>query len=255
MAEAFQVQAKPEAGHRSGYYARQTVAVFATTLALAACTPKSHESAPSSSATSLPSSAPTALKTSPPTATHSPSPTERSESPSGEGLAGCKPYFDLSKYHDHEYEVCTAYVANSAEIALQGLYKFGNSRYTALADTARHHFETRYWDGPRQTIEHEVDSWPKTWSVVGNEVDQSVDILSVTSDLKADRGLVHAQENWEVMSPDGSLLYSEPSHNKDITLCRGKLPGHILHEWVVVSFTANPTFDCIAFDTAHSLEP
>jgi len=37
-------------------------------------------------------------------------------------------------------------------------------------------------------------------------------------------------------------------------MCRGKLPGHLLHEWVVVKFVRDPKFNCIAFDKTPPLE-
>ena len=171
------------------------------------------------------------------------------------GVTGCEPYFDLSKYKDHEYEVCVAYISNSAEIALQGLYKFGNSRIGYLSDAAKHHFETRYWNQPRQAIEQEVASWPKTSDVTGNKVEDSITLVSVTSSLAADRGLVQTRESWQVTAPDGTILHNEPLHTKDITMCRGRLPGHPLHEWMVVATSQQPNFDCIGFDKSNGIAP
>jgi len=73
-------------------------------------------------------------------------------------LSDCVPYFDTNHYRNHEGEVCTAYLANSAEVALQGFYKFGNNRRSYESGPARHHFRTRYYSGPRQAIERDVDS-------------------------------------------------------------------------------------------------
>lgn len=231
-------------------------APFLAGVTLVACTPgvspnasattitvtKTSESSPSvtASANTATASATTALSTSP------------AKVP---GLAGCEPYFDTTKYVNHEYEVCTAYVVNSAQIALQGFYKFGNNRASYASDLARHHFETRYWDQPRQNIEQRVDSWPKTDSLFGNEVESSVTVLVVSADLTADRGLVQTEENWQVTSPNGATLYNQSAQVQDTTLCRGRLPGHLLHEWVVVSDSSQPNFDCRGFDAAHDLTP
>ena len=171
-----------------------------------------------------------------------------------DGLRDCASYVD-SKYRNHEAEVCTAYVANSAEVALQGFYKFGNNRRSYLYDPARHHFETRYWGGPRQAIEREVDGWPTTKSFFGNKVKERVGVVSVSSNLKADRGLVRTRESWTVTSPTGQVLHREGSHIRNVTMCRGKLPGHVLHEWMVVKYQRDPNFNCIAFDRRHDIKP
>lgn len=171
------------------------------------------------------------------------------------GLSDCAPYFDTSRYHNHEYEVCTAYIANSAEIALQGFYKYGNNRVSYLADAARHHFKTRYWAGPRRTIEREVDSWPTTRGFTGNRVREDIDLVSLSSNLKADRGVLRTRENWRVTSPTGRILHDEPRHIRNVTMCRGRLPGHPLHAWFVVKFSRDPSFDCITFDKRHNLQP
>lgn len=181
--------------------------------------------------------------------------TEADTPASAVSLNGCVPYANISKYRNHEYEVCTAYVANSAQIALQGFYKFGNNRSSFLADSAKHHFETRYWEQPRQSIEQEVDSWPKTKSIFGNRVAENIDIASVSSSLKADRGLLRTSESWEVTTPSGETLHHESRHFKNITMCRGKLPGHVLHEWVVVKFIRDPQFNCVTFDKQHGIAP
>jgi hypothetical protein len=171
------------------------------------------------------------------------------------GLSDCTRYFDVSTYRNHEGEVCTAYVANSAEVALQGFYKFGNNRVSYLASPARHHFQTRYWGGPRRSIEREVDSWPSTDKLLGNKVKESIDVVSVSSNLKADRGLVRTRESWKVTAPNGDTLHQEAKHTRDVTMCRGRLPGHILHEWMVVKYSRDPTYDCIAFDKRHDITP
>ena len=170
-------------------------------------------------------------------------------------LSDCAPYFDTSHYRNHEGEVCTAYVANSAGVALQGFYKFGNNRRSYESGPARHHFRTRYYSGPRQAIERDVDSWPTTRSFFGNKVKESIDVVSVSSSLKADRGLVKTKESWRVIAPDGDVLHNEPRHTRNITMCRGKLPGHLLHEWVVVKLSRDPGYNCRAFDRRHDFAP
>jgi hypothetical protein len=172
-----------------------------------------------------------------------------------EGLAGCAPYFDTATFTNHEYEVCTAYVVNSADIALQAFYKLGNNSIGLSAETARSHFETRYYDQPRQAIEQEVASWPTTSGIFGNSVEQSVTVMSLSSNESQDRGVLQTQESWKVTAQNGTVLLDEPMKIKDITMCRGRLPGHPLHEWAVVENVQNPNFDCIGFDQTHGLEP
>ena len=58
----------------------------------------------------------------------------RAEPAQASGLTDCEPYFDVTKYRNHQYEVCSAYVGNVAMVALQGFYKFGNNRFTYLSN-------------------------------------------------------------------------------------------------------------------------
>lgn len=174
---------------------------------------------------------------------------------SAAALGDCAPYTDPARDTNHELEVCTAYMGNSAEVALQGIYKFGNNRASYLADGAKHHFETRYYAGPRQAVEKRVRSWPKTSSFTGNRVAEDVDLVSLSSNLQADRAVLKTRESWKVTSPDGKVLYREPRHNRDITMCRGRLAGHPLHEWFVVSYLRKPKYDCIGFDKHHGIKP
>lgn len=212
----------------------------------------SRHPATSASAFAEPTPTQSAPETNPPDVTVTGTPTEAN---GAEGLLGCKQYFNLSKYPDHEYEACTAYVVNSAEIALQAFYKFGNSRIGYQADAARHHFETRYWGDARQTVENEVDAWPKTSNLTGNMVDMNVTVLSLTSNLKADRAILQTQESLMVTEKRGVVLHNESSDAKDVTMCRGALKGHPLHEWFVVSYNHQPDFDCIGFDKSNGLQP
>lgn len=171
------------------------------------------------------------------------------------GLAGCKRYFNLSKYRNHEYEACTAYVSNASTVALGGLYKFGNNRIGYLSGAARHHFETRYWGDARQMIESRVDDWPKVSNLTGNRVHMNLSVLSLSSNLKKDRALLQTQEAAMVTEKHGQVIYDEASQTKDVTLCRGTLPGHPLHEWFVVSYSREPDFNCVGFDKANGLKP
>jgi len=250
------IEVKPSRHHRL----RLLLAPVLAGLTLAACTTGSGSSIGSAAPTQSvhQTSRGTVTASVSPTTNVRPQPTSSSttsKQPTVEGLAGCAPYFDLAKYPNHEYEVCTAYINNSAQIALQGFYKFGNSTIGYLSAAARHHFETRYWNQPRQAIEQRVDAWPKTTKFTGNRVEQTVTLLSLSSSEQADRGVLKTEESWKVTAPDGSVLYNEPLHQKEATLCRGKLPGHPLHEWVVVSNSQIPDYNCIGFDAAHGLKP
>lgn len=171
------------------------------------------------------------------------------------GLPGCLAYSDLSRFHNHEYEVCTAYIANSSELARQGFYQFGNNNVTWLSDAAKHHFETRYWDQARQNIEQAVVSWPKTNDFGGNDVSSSITLTSLSSNLKTDRAVLQTQESWKVTAPDGTVQLNQPMQTVNVTMCRGRLPGHLLHEWVVVGFSQMSSFDCVSFDKANNIQP
>lgn len=240
----------------------RALVVAATVLAgltLVACTGSTKPSPDArNSVTTLPSTsfstapAPTIIQT---PAAPQPRMSTFTTQPRSTGLAGCVPYFDKSIYKNHEYEVCSAYIGNVASAALRAYYKFGNNTRSYLADTSRQHLETRYWDSPRQQVEQSVNSWPKTSQFFGNHVETSISLNSLTSNLAADRALVQTVESWQVTQPSGGTLRNEPLHTKDSTLCRGRLPGHPLHEWFVVSEMQVPNFNCRAFDVAHNLKP
>ncbi|MDB5181738.1 MAG: hypothetical protein JWP13_501, partial [Candidatus Saccharibacteria bacterium] len=235
-----------------------------TCLALYACL------GPPTFSDSKPESNPLATKIASPTITNmptpmttempSPSPVETTNSAPASTTerqvpAGCSIYFNTATYQNNEYEVCTAYVVNAAEVALQGMYKFGNNSFDIPAQAARHHFETRFWGEPRQSVENEVATWPETDRVLGNSVEESVSAISVTVDLQDNRALLSTEESWKVTAPDGTVLHDDQLHVKDITMCSGKLPGHPLHEWMVVSRSRLPDFDCTGFDRANGIEP
>lgn len=280
MTEVTIAQAQGEVGQsrRSNAKTRVLALSLIAGLTLAACTSETGDSSASTINTAPEASgaaptstviattnveitfAPTTTVEITPTATTTadtvPLSTTPSSNPSGDpNLLGCAPYFDITRYENHEYEVCVAYIANAAEIALQGFYKYGNSEIDYLSDGARHHFETRYFDQPREAIEQEVDSWPRVSNIMGNKVEETITLASLSSNLQANRALIQTQESWRVTGSDGEVLYEEPLGIKDITMCRGQLPGHPLHEWFVVSNTQIPDFDCIGFDKANGLTP
>ncbi len=234
---------------------KYVVAPVVAGLALAACTTTPGRNSPAES----PSVAETSVAAE---GTSTPRPSKSEEAlpetsatteAAEPGLAGCKPYFDTAIYTNHEYEVCTAYVYNAGQVALQGFYKYGNNEVLYVADAARHHFENRYWEQPRETIEAAVDTWPKTSSVRGNTVAQTVTVQSLSANLEADRAVLQTRESWRVIQPDGTLLYNEPVHDKDVTMCRGRQPGHPLHEWVVVADSRISDYDCIGFNKTHGI--
>jgi hypothetical protein len=162
---------------------------------------------------------------------------------------------DTQKFQNNESEVCAAYVLNSAGVALRAYYALGNNRIGVIADAARQHFETRYFEHPRRDVEQDVDSWPKTDALTGNHVENSVAVQSVSSNLTQSRAFFETRESWKVSSPEGSVLHDEPAHPMAVTMCRGLLPGHILREWIVASDAAQPDFDCIGFDFSHGITP
>jgi len=225
-----------------------------TGLALAACSAGPKPSA-RNSVNTVPDKTEISTATTSESTSTTPTTLTTTTLPESVGFAGCAPYFDTSRYKNNEYEVCTAYIVNSANIALQGFYKFGNNRIGYVASAARHRFETRYWDEPRQTEKQQVDAWPQTDRFLGNEVEQSITLVSLSVNLPANKAVLQTQESWKVTAPDGTTLLNEPLHAQDVTMCRGRLPGHVLHSWMVVSHSQVPDFDCINFDRSHGIAP
>lgn len=191
------------------------------------------------------------------------------------GLADCNRFPLPSKKNNHEFEVCTALLVNT-RLARRDFYQYGNNTNKIIGflnrlikpDSIRSDFENRYFDGPttsdgpRTLIETVVDGWPDSDSFLGNHVASGVDLISLSSNLKADRAVARIRQFWHVDDRKGNNLYDEPSHVQNVTLCRGKLPNkpgelptHQLHEWFIVKFTSDPKFPCIAFDKRHHIQP
>jgi hypothetical protein len=130
---------------------------------------------------------------------------------------------------NHEYEVCTAYAANSAAAVLVPYYKYANST-DAWSRYVTYRLGSRYSGQAYEDIRSRVASWPAG----KNEVEvPRIHIVSVNSDLTTNSATLVTQETWSVEAPDGTILYSESNREHAITMAR--VPSYVLHKWVVTS--------------------
>jgi hypothetical protein len=131
------------------------------------------------------------------------------------------------RFTDHEYEVCSAYIANASLAVLVPYYKYANTgdgwtRYVT------YRLGSRYIGRAHDQIQSRVASWPTGT----NEVDAPhIEIMSVTSSLTTNIATLVTKESWRVQSSDRTVLYQEVDQQHVIMMQR--VPSYILHKWVV----------------------
>jgi|SRR5581483_1837903 len=199
-------------------------------------------------------------------------------------LPDCAPYYNVFKYppKDRYYEICHAYEINDVKIALRGYEKWGGStlkiespvlgpllrefydltgvQVGSAAGFSKHHFETRYWNGPRAEVEQEVQALPQTNNLFGNHVDENVHTTDIVPQVSINRAFIKTEESSDILSPEGKLLKRRPLRTLWHTLCRVKLPNseevpvHFLHLWAVVA-NGKKNINCKLFAKNHGLQP
>lgn len=137
---------------------------------------------------------------------------------------------DLTNGAKHGYEVFTAYLANSMAEALWPYYKLGRSKNDAWVAAATNRLESRYYDQARAVIEKRVAGWPRGIQKVPVP---HVEVTCLNTYLSTDTALLTTTETWKVTTKSGKLLYAEKNQTHHITMHR--VPGLILHKWVVTS--------------------
>lgn len=134
------------------------------------------------------------------------------------------------QFTNHEYEVCTAYIFNSAMADLVPYYKFANSTNTSLARFVSYRLDSRYSGPANSLIRDRVVGWP-----TGEfDVDvPSIKILSINSSLANNSATLQTIETWRVADDSGNTMYAETNAYHTITMAR--VQSYVLHKWVVTS--------------------
>ncbi len=131
----------------------------------------------------------------------------------------------------HQYEVCTAYVANASYLARLPFYKLGHSSSSDLARTFRGRLESRYTGAARAQLERQTASWPGPSQLDVFLPSIRIDSVTVAADLSTARLTTH--ETWLVRVEGGRTLFAESNAAHVISLAR--VPSVVLHKWVVTA--------------------
>ena len=129
---------------------------------------------------------------------------------------------------NHEYEVCTAYVANSSLAVLVPYYKYAHSKNAATVRYVTYRLGSRYQDDAYVTITSRTAGWPAGNNVVSTP---TIEIESVTSDLPSNSATLQTREWWLVTDANGRVLYREDGESHTVSMSR--VPSYVLHKWVV----------------------
>jgi hypothetical protein len=129
---------------------------------------------------------------------------------------------------NHEYEVCTAYIANASTAVLVPYYAYANSSNSAWVRYVTYRLSSRYTGDAYNLLRNRVASWPS-----GNhEVSvPNIEVLSVNSNLSTNTATLTTRESWRVTTESGNTIYQEANTLHTITMQR--VPSYVLHKWVV----------------------
>jgi hypothetical protein len=131
----------------------------------------------------------------------------------------------------HQYEVCVAYAANASYLARLPFYKFGRSTNADLARTSRQHLESRYTGAARAQIERQTAGWPSPGELDVYLPSIRIDSVTVAADLST--AILTTHETWLVRTERGTTLFSE--RNTPHTIALARVPGLLLHKWIVTA--------------------
>ncbi|HSW80407.1 MAG TPA: hypothetical protein VLG47_06530 [Candidatus Saccharimonadales bacterium] len=133
-------------------------------------------------------------------------------------------------FKNHEYEVCTAYVANSVLADLVPYYTFVHSDVDFMKQAATDRLDSRYSGQAYSVLTNRTRNWP----IGETEVDvPKIKILSVKSNLSSNTATMKTRESWTVKTDSDQILYRENSKIHTITMHR--VPSYVLHKWVVTN--------------------
>jgi hypothetical protein len=142
----------------------------------------------------------------------------------------------------HVYEACFAYAFNDSAVALRNYYRLVQSPNRLQAEDANEDLLYRFRGDAMWQIVQRARSWP---AGVNDVSIPKISIVSAAASLASNRALLTTRESWRVTAPNGRLLFAQTNQLRRVTMCR--IQGKLLHIWVVVKFTADPTFNCLKF--------
>lgn len=126
-------------------------------------------------------------------------------------------------------EVCTAYVSNSTLFARVPFYRYATSTNRALAQDVTNRLASRYSGQAFQYVYNQVTGWPSTVDVAAPSI--SIRTVDVTPDQNF--ATLTTVETWRVTTEQGAPLFVENGAFHTVHMAR--VPGVILHKWVVTS--------------------
>ena len=132
---------------------------------------------------------------------------------------------------NHEYEVCSAYIANSSVAVLVPYYKYAQSSSRdsqSLQQFVTYRLGQRYVEPVYSSIRARVATWPAGAYDVSIP---NIKILSVTSSVKTNSATLTTRETWIVKNRSNQIVYQE--QNMPHTVIMQRVPSYILHKWVV----------------------
>jgi hypothetical protein len=138
---------------------------------------------------------------------------------------------DCLHYAGHVYEVCTAFVFNCTTAAMLPYFKYAHSPNRARAIAAKYRLESRYIGQARRKLESMVSKWPSGEAHVRLT---RLSITSARSSLATNSATLHVKWSWFVFFPNGQFR-AETNHPHTISMRR--VPGLILHKWVVAGIS------------------
>lgn len=133
------------------------------------------------------------------------------------------------QFTNHEYEVCSAYIANSSLAVLVPYYKYANAN-DSWSRYVTYRLGSRYTGQAYEQMRNRVAAWPAGKNDVGVP---HIDILSVSSSLATNTATLITKESWRVESSDDTLIYQEIGQQHVVTMER--VPSYVLHKWVVTN--------------------
>lgn len=145
-------------------------------------------------------------------------------------------------YAEHTYEACFAYWFNDSGMALRRYYRDANSEDPYDSTDAAEDFAYRFRGPAYRTIKQMVAKWP----LGVNDVSvPKISIISAASSLAFNRAVLTTRESWRVTDHDGHVLLPQTIQLRHVTMCR--IQGKLLHIWVVVKLSADPSYDCLQY--------
>lgn len=152
--------------------------------------------------------------------------TDQPGGPGGTASGTAKPDNSCLTVAPRHLEVCTAYVANATVAARYPYYQIRHAD-TVVGRAAVSRLRSRYTGAAYQFLVRQTASWPADVRVRLPSI--HIDSLSVSADENT--AVLHTHETWRVETDSGRALFAE--NNKAHTITMRRVPGVVLHKWVV----------------------